>query len=170
LLILPEWHRSYIISAVNQPIVPQFYWTFSGQLLDFKLTPLVYLEEAIGPTIKLSINDIEFDVPTSWHIMIVDPDTRLVDTIPVAQCAQDDYRCLLINAQNSKYKDGKISVIDLDPSEKSLVYPKISKGTMMLHPVGLEDGDEENVLNVIIGPYDLYDKFLKNVSARELLY
>jgi hypothetical protein len=41
---------------------------------------------------------------------------------------------------------------------------------MMLHPVGLEDGNEENVLNVVIGPYDLYDKFLKNVSARELLY
>jgi hypothetical protein len=71
---------------------------------------------------------------------------------------------------NAKYKDGKISVIDLDPAEKSIVYPKISKGTMMLHPVGLEDGNEENVLNVVIGPYDLYDKFLKNVSARELLY
>ena len=170
MIILPEWSRPYIISAVNQPIVPQYYWTFSGTLLDFTLTPLVYLEENIGPTIRIEINGIEFDVPTSWHILVVDPETRTIDTIPVAECAHNEYKAMLISSINSKYVDSVINIIDLNPNDTSLVYPKLSKGTMMMHPVGLEDGNEENVLNAVIGPYDLYDKYLKNVSARELLY
>ena len=130
----------------------------------------MYLEEVTGPTVRLKINQIEFDVPASWNIMIVDSETRLIDTIPVVQCAQDDYKCLLINSKSSKYADADIAVVDLDTSDKSLVYPKISKGTMMLHPVGLDVTNEENIFNIVIGPYDLYDKFLKDVSARELLY
>jgi hypothetical protein len=130
----------------------------------------VYLEEVAGATINLVINEINITMPASWHILVVDPDTRLVDTIPVAQCVYNEYKALMIGTINSRYIDSTIKVLELDSNDNVQVYPKISKGTMMLHPAGLEIGNEENVLSIVVGPYDLYDRYLQDVSARELLY
>jgi len=168
-LILPDHNRPYYIGHVNQPIVPQYFWNLSGSMLDFTLNPLVYLEEYQGPTILIEINGFRFSVPSGWHILIVDTETKLIDTIPVSQCSTSPYLAMIVSSISSKYMELPIKVVDFKPDEL-VVYPMISKGCMMFCPVGEEDSDPENIVSVLIGPYDLYDKYLENVSAKELFY
>jgi hypothetical protein len=138
-------------------------------MLDFTLNPIHYLEETTGPSIEVMIKNFKFSIPASWNILVVDRDTSLIDTIPVSNCTSNNYEAFIMTTIGNRFESAQINVLDLIPEQK-IVHPMIQKGTMFCHPIGTQERNEESVMSVMIGPFDLYQKYLEGVSAKELLY
>jgi hypothetical protein len=168
MLLLPEFGRPYLIQSLDSPVIPKYFWNFSGPMLDFVLSPIHYLEETCGPTVAIMLNGFKFSVPASWNILVVDRDTSMVDSVPIHVCSTNMYTAFLLSSTTNRYSTADIHVVGYE-KEEYLVHPMIQKATMMCHPIG-PDTNQSSILSAMIGPYDLYQKYLANVSACELLY
>ena len=167
MLICPDWNRPLIIDSLNSPLVAQHFWTFSGPMRDFVLSPITYLEESSGPAIRLNVNEIEFNVPISWSVLVSDPDTYQLDTIPVSSCANNQAYAVSMSPDDSRYRLLPIRVIDFIESD-ACVHPMMTKGHAMQHPVGITTLYEKTVnLTISIGPYDLF-KYIENLAVGDI--
>lgn len=135
MLILPEYNHPYLIDDVSGPVVPRHNWVYDVSLNDFMLKPIRLLEETTGPTVKVQINGFEFNVPASWNILVVDEETKMVDTVQITQCSSSGYQAFLIHPDNHDYHVSPIVLLDLSMKD-SCVHPMIPRMGMMLHPVG----------------------------------
>lgn len=166
MLILTEWNKSYIIESTNGPIVPKYYWMFSGHMLDFTLTPLVYLEETTGPVYTIEINRFKFDVPAKWNILIVDNDTYQIDTVPISTCATNVTYAFAMSPTDNGVKTVKVDILEYK-EEAVLIHPLVQKGSGFCHPVGyLNNNDQE--FSVVLSPYDLY-KYIGDKVVGDIL-
>lgn len=154
--ILSEVNRSYLLDSFTAPIGVSHFWTLSAQLLDFKLEPLLYLEEIVGPTIRVRVQNLEIELPASWNILIVDRETYTIDVIPIAQCASFDQDVLLFSPDDSKLKTGKITVLEF-VKKGICIAPEIPKGSAMIHPTGPELSHGRSLMyGIVVGGHDLY--------------
>ncbi len=154
--VLSEVSKPYIIESLSAPIGISHFWTFSGQQLDFKLEALEYLEETTGPAIKIRAQNLDIVVPASWHIMAVDRETSVVDSLPVAQCATHDHNILLFSPDDGTPKLVKVAAIDFI-KKAAVFHPMVPKGSAMVHPTGPEKKhDRLYFYGIVIGPHDLY--------------
>lgn len=169
MLIMHEFNRPYKIDELSGTLAAKYFWSFSGSLQDFQLSPILYLEEQIGPVIEISVNSTTFFVPATWHILIVDPETTLVDTVQIAECAKNNFKAFVFSSKDSNFRIADIKLVDYFQEESS-IYPLIPRECMMCHPIGSTNSDADNILNIVIGPNDLYKYGLENVSAKEILY
>lgn len=171
MLIYTDYNRPLIIDSLDAPLVTKHHWILSGTMKDFKLSTIPFIEETRGPAIEIMVEGFRFFVPASWNIMVVDKDLMILDTVPIANCSTGSHKVLLFSSLDSRVRTADIVVTDLHP-DYSCFHPMIAKGTMLCHPVGPESryDDIENILNVMIGPHDLYSKYIKNMSAAELMY
>lgn len=171
MLIYTDYNKPFLIEKLNSPIVAEYYWGFSGSILDYTLIPITYLEETIGPSVKILIEGFEFIVPATWSVLVMDPETAHIDAVPISNCSLNDYNALLMSSVDSKIRTSPIQVMDLIPDD-SCVHPMIPKGTMMCHPIGPSKSRtdiEENILNISIGPHDLYSKYLNGKSVGDIV-
>lgn len=167
MLICPDWNKPLIVDSLNSPMVATHFWTFSGVQQDYMLSPITYLEESTGPAIRISVNEIEFDLPTSWFILVGDPDTYQLDTVPVGSCSSTTYHAVSMSPDDSRYRLLPISIVDFIPST-SCIHPMIQKGHGMQHPVGLTYLHEKQVnLTITVGPTDLY-KFIEGLAVGDI--
>jgi hypothetical protein len=171
MLIFTDYNKPLIIDSLDTPLVTRHHWVLSGSMKDFKLANIPYIEETRGPSIEIMVEGFKFVVPASWNILVVDQETMILDTVPVANCSTGSHRVLLFASYDTKVRSADISIIDLHPNF-SCFHPMVGKGTMLCHPVGPETRRDgvENILNVMIGPHDLYSKYIKDMSAAELMY
>lgn len=173
MMIFTDYNKPYILESLSGPIVPQYHWVFSGEMCDYTLAPITILESTTGPSIEFVIEGFTFILPCSWHIMIVDKETTQIDTIPVSHCARSNYTALLFSPHDSKMRECEIKVVDFHENA-SLVHPILSKGTMMCYPVGPElkagGKNEDNILCINAGPYDLVGKILGDVTVADIIY
>ena len=59
-----------MIENLLSPVVPKHYWIFSGQMQDFMLAPISYLEETSGPSLTIEVDGFRFNVPAHWNILV----------------------------------------------------------------------------------------------------
>lgn len=166
--ILTEYNFPYMISDLGAPIVPKFNWIFSTDLMDFSLSPIMYLEETTGPALKIMINKTPLEIPASWNILVVDHETMMIDTIPIADCSTKSYKAFLFCPTSMNLFLDDIKFVDFIP-HISLCHTSIPKNSMICHPVGPNDKKDGEQLACLLGPYDLW-RLLQNISAKELLY
>lgn len=153
--VLSDANRPYIIDSLTAPMGVSHCWMFSSHMMDFKLEKMEYLEEIIGPTVTLRVQNLELSLPASWQIMIVDKETWTVDTIPVVQCASFNQDVLLFSPDNSKPITGKAVVLSYQKSGV-IVSPEIPKGSAIIHPTGPELSHGRQVFcGIVTGPHDL---------------
>lgn len=166
--VLSEINKSYLIDSFTAPLGISHFWTFSGHMLDFKLEELTYLEEIVGPTVKVRVQNLELDLPMSWNIMVVDKETYTIDMIPIAQCASFDHDILLFSPLDSKLKTGKLQVLEFQ--KKGLVIaPEIPKGSAMIHPTGPELSHFRNIFyGIVIGPHELW-RYIADKTVGDIL-
>lgn len=167
MLICPDWNRPLIIDSLNSPIVAKYFWAFSGPMQDYVLSPINYLEETTGQAIKISVNEIVFDVPLSWFIMISDPHTYQIDTIPVSSCVNSVCHAIAMSPDDSRYRLVPIEVVEFVDTV-ACVHPMIQKGHGMQHPVGMHTIHEKQVgLTITMGPYDLF-KYVEGLAVGDI--
>jgi hypothetical protein len=172
MLILPDYSRPYLIDSLTSPIVVKHHWVFSGPQADFMLSPITYLEETTGEALKVRVNSSEFWIPKSWNVLVTDSDTAKVDTVPIKSFATVKHTAFAFSSNETRLRTLEIEIVDETPFGKlmSLVHPMITKGTMLVHPVGpiaLLDGKETH-LCVVVGPHDLY-KHLAELSIGDII-
>lgn len=174
MLVLPDFNKPYIIDSLTAPIVIKYNWIFNGPAMDFMLSKISYLEETIGPAVKVRINATEFWMPATWFILVTDEDTFQVDTVNIQDCAKRKYAALNFSPtdQNARLLD--ITVIDAvgEDSPMTFAHPMINKATALIHPVGPSEPRHGRVhqLNVVIGPHDLYKHIAGKVVGDLLSY
>ena len=135
MVILPEYNFPYLIDSVNGPVVPKFSWFYDVEINDFMLKPIRLLEETIGATVSVKINDFILDIPASWNLLVVDDETKMVDTIPITQCSAAGYKAFMMHPDTNDYHVSPITLLDLK-MKGSCTHVMIPKMNMMLHPVG----------------------------------
>lgn len=170
MLILPDYAFPYIIDDVNGPVIPKHNWFYDADLNDILLRPIRMLEETTGPTVKVRINDFEFYVPVSWNLLVVDDDTKMIDTVQITQCASNNYLAFLTHPNSSSYKLSKIVLLDLE-MQRSCVHVMIPKMHMLLHPVGqIKDTNKKTNYHYscLLSPQDI-GKHMTGMTAMELL-
>lgn len=174
MLILPDYLQAYMIEAATSPVIPRHNWYFDAPAMDFMLKPILFLEETLGEAVLARINGYEFLIPSAWHILVVDEETRLVDTVPIKKSVK--FQAFLMHPGTSSFEASEIVLIDLNPMAKC-THTSIPKGCMLCHPVGpvTPKGDSGRpparslpIWSCLIGPQDLH-KHLNDVTAKELL-
>lgn len=162
MLILPDYGRPYLIDSLTAPVVVKYNWIFHGPTTDFMLSPITYLEETTGAVVKVRINNSEFWVPATWHILVTDRETYQIDTVSIQSCASTKHLAFSFSPDEMKLRTLDIMVLDY-AEDVSLVHPMISKGTALVHPVGPTPHGvgKQFQLSVVLGPHDLY-KHLTN--------
>ncbi|AVH85159.1 hypothetical protein RsoM2USA_231 [Ralstonia phage RsoM2USA] len=173
MLIYTDFEKPIILESLDDPIVADYFWLFSGPLMDFKPSPLIQLEETTGPTLVLEIEGSRIKVPASWNILICDRETAGIDCMPLINCTRNTFQAFLMSSKDVKFRSASIKIVDVI-KEDSCVHPVVPKSTMMCHPVGLAPkvrfDEPENVLSVMIGPHDLYAKWLSGAVVGDILY
>jgi hypothetical protein len=166
--ILSEASRPYIIESLTAPIGVSHFWTFSGHMLDFKLEELSYLEETIGPTVKVRVQNLEMNLPASWHLLAVDRETYAIDCIPVPAVATFEHDILLFSPDDSKLVTTKLAIVDYSP-KASVYHPMVPKGSAMVHPTGPEMSHHRSLFyGVVTGPWDLH-RWINGLAIGDIL-
>jgi hypothetical protein len=169
MLVLPDYCFPYIIDNVNGPVVPKYCWFYDAELNDFLLRPILLLEETRGWTVKLSINGLTFMVPASWNLLVVDVETKIIDTVQVAKCNSNSYQAFLMSPEEGNYRMAPIVLLDLFKDE-ACVHVMIPRMHMLVHPVGtiLNNRQVEKVFSCLLSPQDI-GKNMYDMTAMELL-
>lgn len=176
MLILPEYGFPHLIDNVSGPVVPKFSWFYDASVNDFLLRPINLLEETQGPTVRVRINGFDFNVPVSWNLLIVDEDTKMIDTVPITQCASSNYLALLMHPEMHDYYTSPVVLLDLIPRD-TCTYVMIPRMHMTLHPVGQLPESTHSIRNemradlsycCLLTPQDL-GKHMGNMTAMELI-
>jgi len=131
------------------------------------LKPIMMLEETIGPTVKVRINAFDFHVPASWYILVVDDDTKQVDTVPITQCSSSTFRAFMMHPQLNRYELSSIQLLDLD-LQGTVVHLLIPRMTLICHPVGPTSSSKEFSMSCLVGAQDI-GRYMSDMTAQELL-
>ena len=149
------------------PVVPRHAWFYDATHNDFMLKPIMMLEETIGPTVKVRINTFDFYVPASWYILVVDDDTKQVDTVPITQCSSSTFKAFMMHPQLNRYELSSIQLLDLD-LQGVVVHLLIPRMTLVCHPVGPTTSSKDLAMSCLIGSQDV-GRYMGDKSAQELL-
>jgi hypothetical protein len=174
MIVLPDYGFPYILDNVSGPVVPKYSWFYDVSQNDFVLRPIRLLEETIGATVTVKINDFTFDVPASWNLLVVDEETKIVDTVPITQCSSNNFLAFMMHPDAHDYYLSPVVLIDLK-MKGSCVHTMIPRMTMMLHPVGpvqitssTRTPKQDLSYCCLLSPQDL-GKHMDNVTAMEIV-
>jgi hypothetical protein len=168
LIILNSLNRPYITDSLTAPIPLRHHWIFSGQALDFMMSEITYLEETVGPTVTLLIEDCEVKVPGSWNILIVDRETYTIDAVPVTACAAFEHQAFVFSPTDSKLITAPIRVVGWEP-KATCIYPAVEKANGLVHAItaGISNGKSTS-RGVIISPADLW-RYISGKTVGDVL-
>jgi hypothetical protein len=137
-------------------------------MLDFKLEPFIYIEETTGPTITVSVQNMEIDLPSSWQVLVVDEETYMIDCIPVAHCASFDHSVFLFSPQDGKMATAHMRIVNFS-QQASCIHPSVPKGSALVIPTGPELLHGTPVFyGIVCGPYDLH-RWIEGRTVGEIL-
>lgn len=165
--ILPDYNFPYTIDNVTGVMIPKFAWYYDAVANDFMLKQITMLEETTGPTVIVKINNTIFNIPASWNILVVDDETKMVDTVPISQCSSSAYQAFLMHPELNRYELSPIQLIDLIPMAEC-VHLTIPRQCLILHPTSNTINSKEKNMSCLIGPHDV-GKYMGDCSAMELL-
>ena len=161
MMIFDEHSKPIILDSILTPTVAEYMWVLDLQQEDFMLAPLSVLEETTSPSIELMIAGFRFVLPTSWNILVCDPESMQLDVVEVASVAGKEFRAFVYGPDCSMALTAPITATDYHPNFVS-VGPQLSKSEMLCHPISPE-------LWVNVTPSDSYNKYLKGKVAGDII-
>lgn len=161
MLIFDENEQPIILDSVHGPTVTDHFWVLDLKMLDYTLTPLMFLEETTAPSVRVRIQGFEFYLPTSWTMLIYDPETSYVDTVGVDELAGKDFTAFTYGPNQKMAIASKVTVVDYEPSHVN-IGPSLNKDQMLCHPVGPD-------MWIHVASSDVYNKYLKDVAIGNII-
>jgi len=162
MLIFDEDMGTVILDDIQSPILTEYFYVLDLTMNDYTLTSLNALEEVYCPTLTLDILGFKFDVPANWYILVYDPETTYLDSVNIGDVAGRDFTGFVFGNTSKTAIPAPIKVIDYDINKKN-VSPLMKKTQLLCHPI------TENMW-INITPYDLYNKYLKNMVVGDIIF
>lgn len=156
MLILTEYGRPYILESRTGPVIPKEFWSLDSAIQDLVLTPLVRLLESTGPVIDFEIDGYGFSVPGSWFILVTDPETNTLDTVPAYSCHFHHYHAFLLQEDCQAIDAKPIVPVNFD-TNRPYISPTIDKSAFVGHPVGSCPASKKFSL-AFISPLDVINR------------
>lgn len=161
MLIFDKDNEAVILESIYAPTLADHFWVLDLNMLDFTLSPLLVLEEIVGPSIQILINGFQFILPANWNILVCDPESMQLDVIEVAEVAGKEFSAMLYGPNHSMVQTATIAATDYFPSYAN-IGPSLNKHQMLCHPVAPETW-------ICISPSDTYNKYLKDLVSGDLI-
>lgn len=161
MLIFDDEVKPCLIDSIYSPIIANYFWVLDLNLLDFKLTSLLVMEEIIAPTVELMVDGFKFPLPASWNILVVDDESMILDVIELAEVAGREFKALVYGPKMNMPKTMPIVVTNYTSSAIN-VGPMLNKHQMLCHPVAPDNW-------VCVSPSDTYNKYLKDKVVGDLI-
>jgi len=160
MLILDENNDCIILDNVHSPLVSEFFWVLDLEMMDYTLTPLQVLEETICPVLTVNIQGFQFQLPTTWNILILSTETYQVDVVEISRLPGREFTAFQYGPNSHSAESSVVRVVDYS-SEGVNVSPSLSKNQMLCHPVSPKYW-------INIAPSDGYNKYLKGISSGDI--
>lgn len=161
MLIFDDNSKPIILDSIYVPTVTAHFWVLDLSLLDYKLSPLISLEEVVCPSLRVRINGFDFVLPANWNILVYDRETSQLDALELSEACGREFTALVYGARKSQHTPGIVTVIDYHAEYRN-VGPLLSKHQMLCHPIGPDEW-------VNVAPSDAYNKYLKDRAVGDLL-
>lgn len=160
MLILNEDNQTIVLDSIHSPVKSEYFWCLDTTDQDFTLAKLEVLEEITAPTFTLMLGGFEFNVPSSWNVLIYDNETMQIDAVELSNVVGKDFRAFIYGPAENHHQGEIITVTNYVPVEKT-VAPLMNKHQMLCHPISPKHW-------VCITPHDV-QKHLKNLYVGNLL-
>jgi len=161
MLVFDEQSHPIILEDIYTPILTDYIWVLDLEAMDFTLAPLLVLEEIMCPSIQVRIEGFDFFLPTTWNMLIVDPETSQLDVIKIKNLAGKQHTALIYGPNMPRPTVGNVSVVDYSPNHQN-IGPSLNKNQMVCHPIG-----PDRWINV--APSDTYNKYLKDSVIGDII-
>lgn len=161
MLIFNENNETLILDSIYTPLMSEYLYVLDLNMMDFTLAPLTILEEITSPTVQVQVMGFRFKLPANWNMLVVDPESMILDTVEISDLAGKEFHTLLYGPNTGRYNTAPVYVTDYFPNEKN-VGPSLPKHQMLCHPVTPD-------LWINTAPSDSYNKHLKGKVVGDLM-
>jgi hypothetical protein len=155
MLIFDENTHAILVESITTPMTTEYFWVLNLEIMDFTLTPLIVLEEVVGPTIVLEIHGFRFKLPATWCTLVFAEETMQLDVVENGDLAGKDFTAMISGPNTTIPLPGHVKLIDYILEDYNYV-PSLSKSQMLCHPIAPD-------LWVNVAPSDPYNKYLKDL-------
>ena len=163
--ILPDYGFPFYLDDLDSNLESRHAWFYDAAQNDIMLKPINMIEETSGSMIVLEINGSTMTIPSNWHIMIIDPETKIVDTISVLNGASG-HHALLLHPYSNTYRYAPINPKSL--IQGSCAHLSFPKNNMAMVPIG-QLNDKNHAACCLVCPNDI-GTVLGDLSVQEILF
>jgi hypothetical protein len=161
MLIFDENNNAILLDSIQGPVLSQYMYVLDLNMMDFTLSPLLVFEEVICPTITLSIDGFDFNLPANWNILISDNETYQLDVVEISELGGKDFSALVYGMEMNNVELKSVRVVDYQPNAQN-VGPALNKYQMLCHPINPRSW-------VNVAPSDSYNKYLKDKVVGDVI-
>jgi len=161
MLIFDENSRSIILQSNTDPLPVEYFWVLDMEQMDFMLSKIVFVEDTIGPSITLRVNNFDFDVPSFWSLLIYDTETSQLDTVSLKEACGKSFTAVVGSHARNQITGVRVTAVGYSPN-KSHVCPALNKHQMLCHPISPTTW-------INLSPTDTFTKYIKNATIGNLI-
>jgi hypothetical protein len=161
MIIVNENNDSVLLHNISTPVPSTHFWVLDLVLMDFNLIPLNMLEEQWCKCVAIEIEGFCFSVPATWHVLITDEDTSILDTIEAENLSNHNFDLVVYDNDKSFGYCSPVRIID-SSADECVVYPSLNRHQMMCHPISPSRW-------IAIAPNDGYNKYFKDKLLGDIL-
>lgn len=160
MLFVNEQSQPVVLDSRHTPLLCTHFWTLDFQQMDFMLSPIKSLEDQFCETVTIEMGGFSFIAPSNWSILIVDPDTFVLDVVEIRELAKIQYSVLVYDNARCLGEACSYRVIDYNPYNK-IANPFLNKHQMLCHPIPFNKW-------LCIAPND-QTKYIKDASMGDII-
>lgn len=161
MLIVDDRNKSVMIDSLQTKLSSTHFWVLDLQMLDFTLNPLTILEERWCQCVAIEVENFVFSIPATWHVLISDEDTSMLDVVKVEQLSSKRFELVVYDNEKSFTHVSPARVVDMSTDEP--VYnPSLNRHHMLCHPIAPSRW-------ICLAPNDSYNKYLKNLTLGDII-
>lgn len=161
MLIFDDEAQPIIIDSIYSPVKTDHMWVLDLTMMDFTLSPLLVLEEAICPSVQVQLKGFEFILPAYWNILVYDRETQQLDVVEISEAAGREFTAFIYGPHKHQVSSAPIYVTNYFLDRKN-TYPTLNKHQMLCHPINANEW-------VLVGPSDGFNKYLKDKNVEDLV-
>lgn len=148
------------INSLTDKIPTNYAWCLDLKTQDFTINHFKVVEECKCNTVTIRVNDRELKIPEYWYVLVCDPETTQLDTVPVGNLSNNTFYAFVYGANASVPEYKQIDVLKWEAAQLN-TYPTHSRGLMLC----LDVGDSKWITCSFS---DTYTRFLKNKISGDL--
>lgn len=149
-----------VINNIYDKLPTNYAWCLDLKTQDFTINHFKVVEECTCNTVTIRVNGRYIDLPSYWYVLVCDPETTQLDTVPVGNLSNNTFYAFVYGSTLAVPEYLQIDVVDWK-ARCAHTYPTHSRGLMLCLDVGHSKW-------ITCSFSDTYTRFLKNKISGDL--